>query len=177
MKYFCILFSLYACLSFGASNTKTKKTPPNVLTPTTFNGIAIGASKSAVQAKGYLCKDERIGDFMTLHECRKDIEFAGEKVESYATLNDAGSQAIIIGFDTYFPKDSLSAAQAMFYKFVTAVQAMLGTQQSADKTPDTYIALTKFVFPKTSVSCYLYSDERTKPPRLRCGCEISRNTK
>ena len=52
---------------------------------------------------------------------------------------------------------------------------MLGTKPATVKTPDTYIGLTNFVFPKTTVSCYLYSDERSKPPRLRCGCEITQH--
>ena len=45
---------------------------------------------------------------MTLRECRKDIEFAGEKVQAYTTLNDAGGKAIGVGFDEFFPGGQVS---------------------------------------------------------------------
>jgi hypothetical protein len=171
MKYRAVLILLAFCMPLFAGSKKAPKTK-NILTPTGFDGITVGESKSGVQAKGFRCQDVKIGDYMTLHECRHDIEFAGEQVQAYATLNDAGNKALAVGFDVLYPGDSITSSQNKFYKFVTEVQNMLGTQPAITKTPDTYIALTDFMFPKTIVSCYLYSDDRTKPPKLRCGCEV-----
>ena len=173
MKYAIFLLALLVSIQLNAADKKPKKQAPKLLTPTSFNGVTVGMGKGAIQAKGYRCQDLRIGDYLTLHECRHDIEFAGEQVQAYATLNDAGTASVASGFDVFYPGDSLGYAQKKFYDLVTVVQAMLGAQPADIKTPDSYIALTKFVFPKTSVSCYLYSDDRVKPPRLRCGCEVT----
>lgn len=171
MKYCVIIILLAFSLPLFAGSKKAPKTK-NILTSTGFDGLTLGESKSAIQAKGFRCQDVKIGDYMTLHECRHDIEFAGEKVQAYATLNDAGGKSVAVGFDVIYPGDSITSSQNKFYKFVTEVQTMLGTQPAETKTPDTYIAMTDFLFPKTVVSCFLYSDDRTKPPMLRCGCEV-----
>lgn len=164
----CIL--LAACASGAAK--KKQATPPTILNATGFAGIPVGATKPQVTAKGFVCRDEHIGDYLILHECRKPMEFAGRPVEGYAQMNSAGNRAEAVGFDVFFSGDSITAAQNQFYKFEAAVQSMLGTQPAVTATPDTYLAMTDFMFPRTVVSCFLYSDDRTKPPRLRCGAEV-----
>jgi len=172
---FIAVISLCALILYNpasAASKKSKSAKKNILTPVSFDDITIGESKSAIQAKGFRCQDVKIGDYMTLRECRNDIVFAGEHVQAYATLDDGGKRSDAAGFDVLYPGDSIGYAQNKFYAFVTVVQSMLGTQPAVVKTPDTYIAMTEFVFPKTLVTCFLYSDDRTKPPKLRCGCEI-----
>lgn len=169
-----LLFVLCLTIGIGAVAAAKKKpvVPPTVLNQTGYAGVAVGATKAQVAAKGFVCKDEHIGDYYILHECRKPMEYAGRPVDGYVQLNSAGNKAESVGFDVMFPGDQITLAQDQFYKFVKAVEAMLGVAPSSTPTPDTYLGMTNFLFPKTIVSCFLYSDDRTKPPKLRCGVEV-----
>ncbi len=171
-----VVFTIVAVAAFGAGKKKKDAGPPPPLTQTGFAGVAVGASKGQVAQKGFLCKDEHIGDYLVIHECRKPCQFDGKDVDGYVQLNNAGGKAEAVGFDLFFPGDQISAAQEQFYKFEKAVEVMLGATPTSTPTPDTYLAMTNFAFTKTIVSCFLYSDDRTKPPLLRCGVEV-RNKK
>lgn len=173
MKRLSLVVLLIATVAaFGAGKKKKETAPPPVLTQTGFAGVTVGATKGQVAQKGFVCKDEHIGDYLVIHECRKPCQFDGKDVDGYVQLNSAGARAEAVGFDLFFPGDQISAAQEQFYKFEKAVEVMLGTTSTSTPTPDTYLAMTNFAFTKTIVSCFLYSDDRTKPPLLRCGVEV-----
>jgi hypothetical protein len=171
-----LAFLLVATISVsayaGAKKKKAPKGPPPILTSTSFNQVPVGASKGQAIAKGFVPKDVKVGDYLVIHECRKPVKLDTLSMEGYVLLNSSASRADAIGCDMFFDGREITPAQDYFYKMVTVVQTMLGAQPANTNTPDTYLALTNFNFPKTVVSCYLYSDDRTKPPKLRCGVEV-----
>lgn len=177
MKPTTILFLLVLSIAAFAG-VKKKTAPPTMINPSGFAGLPVGATKAQCAAKGFTCKDEHIGDYLVIMECRKHMEFAGTLVEGYTQMNRAGTKSESVGFDTFFPGDKIHDAQNQFYAFEKEVEAELATKPEVISMPDTYLAMTNFKFAKTKtiVSCYLYSDDRTKPPRLRCGAEV-RSTK
>ncbi len=171
-----LAFILVAAVGVSANGAtkkaKAAKTPTPILTATSFNQLSVGATKAQASAKGFVSKDVKVGDYLVIHECRKAVKLDSLSMDGYVLLNSSASRAEAIGCDTFFDGREITPAQDYFYKMVTVVQSMLNAKPANTTTPDTYLALTNFDFPKTVVSCYLYSDDRTKPPHLRCGVEV-----